>query len=46
MTILKKLYRSNVQNILHPFDFPVKNVNSHATAKVSVFCTAHSKQAI
>ena len=37
MAILKKLYRSNVQKISDSFDFPVKNLNSRATAKVSVF---------
>ena len=26
-----------MQNVSDPFDFPVKNVNSRATAKVSVF---------
>ena len=26
-----------MQNVSDPFDFPVKNVNSHATTKVSVF---------
>ena len=31
------MYKSNVQKVSDPFDFSVKNVNSHATAKVSVF---------
>ena len=31
------MYISNVQKVSDPFDFPVKNVNSRATAKVSVF---------
>mgnify|MGYP005825834027 FL=1 len=26
-----------MQNVTDPFDFPVKNINSRATAKVSVF---------
>ena len=30
-------YRSNVQNVSDEFDFPVKNVNSRAIAKFSVF---------
>ena len=43
MKILKKyenlnnLYISIVQKVSDPFDFPVKNVNSRTTAKVSVF---------
>ena len=34
---MKNLYISNVQKVSDPFDFPVKNVKSRATAKVSVF---------
>ena len=33
---VKNLYRKTVQNVLDPFDIPVKNVKSHTTAKVSV----------
>ena len=33
---MKNLYISNVQKVSYPFDFPVKNVKSRSTAKVSV----------
>ena len=34
---INNLYRKTVQKASEPFDVPVKNVKSHATAKVSVF---------
>ena len=36
------MYRSNVRKVSDPFDFPVKNVNSRATANVSVFVNKQS----
>ena len=33
---INNLHRNKVQKESEPFDFPVKNVKSHTTAKVSV----------